>query len=291
MHNLLPPPAIREPTDYFKGRGGVTALPTPTDVLLFVRRERKQLQQKALQNRSHHRWVLMFNLQTGGQVHVNHRSHLLQPGDALLIMPYQFHHFTHLETSRLLWLFCTFELASTPLLDALRHRVLTVEGPAAEARNRLVALWEEAERATQPDPVHGPLLQSSVLQVLLELRQQAGSGAPALPVPPGNRLLETINRLLDAREPRPATIADLARHLDISESNLRARFRETAGVPLGQYLRNYRINRAMALLRTSDLPVSEVADESGFASPQAFSRAFREATGQSPRAYRSSFPV
>ena len=44
--------------------------------------------------------------------------------------------------------------------------------------------------------------------------------------------------------------------------------------------------RAMALLRTTKLPIAEVAAEAGFGSPQAFSRTFRQETGQAPRAYR-----
>lgn len=279
----LPYP-IREPHDYFKGRGSLSGIPTPGNILLFVRGEKTTLQQQALQNRSHHRWVLMFNLKTAGQVHVDHRSHTLHPGQALLVMPFQFHHFTHLESSRMEWLFCTFELEPTPLLDRLRHRVVDVGDEVLQARDRMLTLWNELETDPAPDPARSALLQATLLHLLLELRQCVNTLPPAVNTPPGNRLLETVNRLLDGDPSR--SINHLAAHLNISESGLRARFRETAGVPLGQYLRNVRINRAMALLRTTDLPVSEVATESGFASPQAFSRAFKDATTQNPREYR-----
>lgn len=279
---------IREPEDYFRGRGHLPALPTPTDVLLFVRRERSHLQQRALQNRSHHRWVLILNLQTRGQVHVDHRTHPLRPGQALLVTPYQFHHFTHLESGNLLWLFCTFELDSSPLLDPLRHRVVSVGGEALHARRRLLEAWRGTGTPDGADPVDGPLLQTEALRLLLLLRRDAGTRVPGAAAPAGRRLLETVNRQLAAGGNRPRSIGGLADRLGVSESTLRARFRETAGVPLGHYLRNYRINRAMALLRTTSLPVSEVSEEAGFTSPQAFSRAFRQATGRAPRDYRAS---
>ena len=52
------------------------------------------------------------------------------------------------------------------------------------------------------------------------------------------------------------------------------------------YIQNYRINRAMALLRTSTLTIADVAEEAGFGSPQAFSRIFKKETSYTPRAYR-----
>ena len=73
---------------------------------------------------------------------------------------------------------------------------------------------------------------------------------------------------------------------NLSESRLRALFKETAGISLGSHIQNYRLNRAMALLRTTKLPISEIAEEAGFGSPQAFSRIFRKELGHTPQAYR-----
>jgi AraC family transcriptional regulator of arabinose operon len=81
-------------------------------------------------------------------------------------------------------------------------------------------------------------------------------------------------------------VTDLATALNLSESRLRVLFKEVAGIPLGKYLQNYRINRAMALLRTTDLSIANTAEEAGFGSPQAFSRTFKKETGTSPRLYR-----
>jgi transcriptional regulator GlxA family with amidase domain len=66
---------------------------------------------------------------------------------------------------------------------------------------------------------------------------------------------------------------------------LRVLFKEAAGIPLGAYIQNYRLNRAMALLRTT-LSIADVAEEAGFGSPQAFRRFFKKETCQTPRKYR-----
>jgi AraC family transcriptional regulator len=47
-----------------------------------------------------------------------------------------------------------------------------------------------------------------------------------------------------------------------------------------------RIERAAHLLRTTRLPVQQVAEESGIPDPFQFSRFFKRHTGHSPRAYR-----
>lgn len=114
---------LEEPLDYFKGRGH-SVLPIPINILLYRRTTKIKLQQAALQNRSHHRYVLIFNFLTGGHVHLNNRVLPLQPGQSLLILPYQFHHFSQLESPQLKWLFCTFELPTTTLFEPLRNIVI-----------------------------------------------------------------------------------------------------------------------------------------------------------------------
>lgn len=277
---------IGEPEDYFQGRGHLFPFPTPKEILLFVRRDRKNLQQNALQNRSHHRWVLMFNLGTAGQVHVDQHTLRLSPGEAVLIQPFQFHHFTHLESEPLLWLFCTFELESAPILDPLRYQVVPVEDRVLSARHALLAAWRSMEEKESTESLSGARLQAALLTLLLELRESVQTTAPYPRTEPKNRLLEKLNRLLDRRADRPQTVSGLADQLSMSSSALRVKFQEVAGVPLGAYLKSHRIHRAMLFLRTTDQSVGMIATEVGYSSPPAFSRAFLAATGKTPLNYR-----
>jgi AraC-like DNA-binding protein len=271
---------IDEPADYFSGTGRAT-LPTPTNVLLFLRETRRSLQQDALQNRSHHRFVLARNLETDGHVHLDHLTMQLKPGQAILILPYQFHHFSQLSSNHLKWLFCTFELQPRTFLEPLRNRVLDLGSKTQALYDELLSEWHAPHEELQAEQ-----LQAVLLRLLLSLKQDRLRSATDLPPKPEDSLLQTINRLLAERSGRPVVVADLADALDYSESRLRAIFKEAAGVPLGSYIQNHRINRAMALLRTTKLPVAAVADDAGFGSPQAFSRIFKKETGQTPRAYR-----
>lgn len=59
-------------------------------------------------------------------------------------------------------------------------------------------------------------------------------------------------------------------------------FKEFYGYTPNQFLRTERLNYAMDLLKNSTAPISEVAIKSGYQSPGAFSRAFRQISKQSP---------
>jgi AraC-like DNA-binding protein len=271
---------FEEPADYFTGIGK-SRLPTPTEILLFLRESKAMLQQEALQNRSHHRFVLALNLETAGHIHVDNLDLPINPGQALLIMPFQFHHFSQLASNKLKWLFCTFEIESRTFLEPLCNRVIDVSEKTMKAYEELIQEWHQPHTGQQAEQV-----QTNLLLLLLSLKQDRRQTSNDLPPEPEDNLLRTVNRLMAEWRGRTVVVADLADAIGFSESRLRVLFKEAAGIPIGSYIQNYRLNRAMSLLRTTDLPIAEIAQEAGFGSPQAFSRIFKTETGATPRAYR-----
>lgn len=83
----------------------------------------------------------------------------------------------------------------------------------------------------------------------------------------------------------PTGLADAARKLAISTRTLQARL-EAEGTTFAALADTARREHALALLAQPDLPVTTVAARAGFATPSAFTRAFRRWTGQSPSEYR-----
>ena len=80
--------------------------------------------------------------------------------------------------------------------------------------------------------------------------------------------------------------AALADSLGMPYRTLRHVFaRETGSAPL-QYQLGIRLARAKSLLRSSDMPIAEIAESLGFNSTWYFSHFFAKETGTSPRAYR-----
>jgi len=271
---------LSDPSDYFPGTGN-SPLPAPQNILLFARHTKQKLQEEALLSRSHHRFVLIFNLETAGYVHIDHLTFRFYPGQMLLIHPFQFHHYSHLEKQKLKWGFCTFELDPQSFLAPLRNRIFKNSAAAGKLLAEILETWLAKKTGGQAEK-----LQALVLLLLIALKQSAAGAPAAVPVRAGGNILHRVNRFL--HEHPAAGISDFAENSGVSESWLREKFRKTAGISLGSHIRNCRINRAMMLLRTTDLPVAEIAGETGFSSLQSFSRAFKTGAGKSPRAYRNS---
>lgn len=82
---------------------------------------------------------------------------------------------------------------------------------------------------------------------------------------------------------RPWTVETLAREVGLSRSRLAERFAALVGIgPMG-YLAEWRMQRALALLEDGGASVREAARRVGYLSPAAFSRAFAQRFGRSPR--------
>jgi transcriptional regulator GlxA family with amidase domain len=99
------------------------------------------------------------------------------------------------------------------------------------------------------------------------------------------RLLRAKDRM-DAAPHEPWPIARLARVSRVSDAHFARAFKEAFGVPPHRYLLSRRIERATSLLRDSDLPITEIALQTGWASIGTFGRIFRDVTGETPGAMR-----
>ncbi|MGE6332723.1 cupin domain-containing protein [Stenotrophomonas sp. NPDC077659] len=81
------------------------------------------------------------------------------------------------------------------------------------------------------------------------------------------------------------TLEDLAETAGMSRSVFAASFRDAMGTTPGQYLQGWRVGLAQQALRQGR-PLKRIADEVGYGSEAALSRAFKAHTGQSPRQWR-----
>jgi AraC-like DNA-binding protein len=108
-------------------------------------------------------------------------------------------------------------------------------------------------------------------------------------VPPARHLLRARD-LADARYAEPLDVDDLARAAGLSRSHFSRQFRRAFGVSPHAYLLTRRLERAARLLRTTDYTVAEICLDVGLQSVGSFTTSFKRAYGQTPTAYRASFP-
>jgi len=100
-----------------------------------------------------------------------------------------------------------------------------------------------------------------------------------------NRRLLRARDAMDRAYAEPLDIPTLARIAYCSEAHFIRTFRAAFGETPNRYLQRRRVERAMFLLRTTDLDVTEVCLAVGFTSLGTFSRTFSAVVGQSPSDY------
>ncbi len=86
----------------------------------------------------------------------------------------------------------------------------------------------------------------------------------------------------------PIQVADISTHSGLSRRALERKFETVLGRSPASEIRRVHIERARELLATTDMPIPEVAEKSGFGSPEYLSFVFRQDTGQTPLKYRRS---
>src|ERR1700760_4375955 len=103
---------------------------------------------------------------------------------------------------------------------------------------------------------------------------------------------ELLRRLLRAKDRMDAAsheawpIRRLAKASNVSQAHFARSFKVAFAVPPHRCLLTRRIERATALLRETDLPITDIAFQTGWASLGTFGRIFRDITGETPRGMR-----
>jgi AraC-like DNA-binding protein len=107
--------------------------------------------------------------------------------------------------------------------------------------------------------------------------------------PPPARHLLRAKDTADRRYFEPLTVDDMARAAGLSRAHFSREFHRAFGESPHAYLLTRRLERAAALLRTTDRSVTDISLSVGMRSLGSFTTTFTRTYGASPRAYRAKF--
>lgn len=239
---------------------------------------------------------------TQGRVVITVRSQrcLAEAGDVLIILPQDMHAIEQHEGEAAEYYNILFRLS---LLDggagdvayerhiaplAARTRTLPVHLTPDSPLCRRIAPSIRSLIDTRHEPENEMLVKSGLYAVLHHLSRMSVS-----PSKTERAQASTYERLKPAlqsvREQPDAqlSLAQAAALCGYSPSHFARLFRELAGTSFAQYVKQYRLETAAEALRTSDLPITQIALDSGFHNLSYFTRAFAAQYGVTPSAYRA----
>lgn len=165
-------------------------------------------------------------------------------------------------------------------------RILPHRPSTPENATMLRYLFTRIIRTEQEPDGTGKQLNLRILLLSL-VREFATSGVQTPRSSRGNDPLQReLLTYLQQNYMEPLRLEDLSKQFHLSEKYLSRYFKQHFHLTLTQYLMHLRLTHARHLLETDDLPVTEVALQSGFSNVSHFIRSFHAAYQMSPLQYR-----
>jgi AraC-like DNA-binding protein/quercetin dioxygenase-like cupin family protein len=145
-----------------------------------------------------------------------------------------------------------------------------------------------AGEPAMPHRLQAPQRERLIAPLLIDEIERATQIRIDVPLPRDKRLRQLCETLLQNLADR-ATLGDRAAAIGASERTVARLFRDQLGMSWQQWRQQAVMAHALPLLARG-LPVSRVAQASGYATDSAFCAMFKAATGQSPTAFQRKKP-
>ncbi|MBQ7777489.1 MAG: response regulator [Oscillibacter sp.] len=102
-----------------------------------------------------------------------------------------------------------------------------------------------------------------------------------------NPSLKRVIEYIDQNYMHRLTLENVAQHVFLNKTYISQMFMKHLGISFVSYLESVRIYKAQELLQNTDMSVTKIAEETGYASQSYFTKAFKKRVGMSPLQYRS----
>lgn len=255
-------------------------MPVPHDIQISLH-QMKVEKDEINSGMFHQRFVLKIHLDGISKGYVGNKLLTFRPGEGILVFPFQPHRITETPDEkgqfRLLANF-TLSREDQSLLEPLRGKIISFSKPEYEQILRMLRCMDQPESEPQREAVFAL---SSLLILLIKKRDKVQHYNQDFP-----KNIQTAFDFIYRHYRENPNLKEIAFQLGMSVNGFRQMFlRETGRLP-GTFIRELRLKNAAEKLRYTRLPIQEISRQCGFATPFAFSRAFRSFFRLSPREFR-----
>ncbi len=147
------------------------------------------------------------------------------------------------------------------------------------------AFEEALERVKQALAAQASIPASVARHRIVELLIWLGDSGIFFGLPTAETLPQKIRSLVSSNLCRSWLSPEIARHFAMSEASMRRQL-AAADTSLSRIIIDVRLSRALELLQMTDLSVTQISLETGYASPSRFAARFKDRFGLSPREIR-----
>jgi AraC-like DNA-binding protein len=210
----------------------------------------------------------------------------IEAGQAFLLFPGIWHRYApHAETG---WHEHWVGFDGETARRWLRHRFFSPQNPVVKigAEDTVLATFSRVMQAVRANRPALQQILAGATNNLMGLFYSAQQAQSAVDVQNANVIERAISRIQDEFD-RNLDMKRLAQELCVSYSWFRHSFATHTGLSPHQYLLELRLVRARSLLAETELPVKEIALQTGFEDELYFSRLFRQKLNLTPTQWRN----
>lgn len=151
-----------------------------------------------------------------------------------------------------------------------------------QVKEIFISLCEHYHTGIETDDI---LLQSLILKLIYILNQNATHIIKLTPKSNNHKTIERALEYINSNLSADLTLERLASEVNFNTTYFHKLFKASTGKTLHEYVENQRIKKAINLLISTKLTLTQIAYECGFSSQSYFSYAFKKKNGSSPREY------
>jgi AraC-like DNA-binding protein len=279
-------PQLSRPADLLAGF--IAVRPDPGVPELVMAGEQWAPGGQFIAEHSHPVWEFYLQVDGDSAWRADHRTHRLRPGTLLVVAPNVAHRMSRRQAAGHHYYFAAIDLrACRARIPDLPHplapdRVTVLAGANGPAR-AFATLVREVTLVQPSRPIGLRLAVDSLVLETWRILSYPNSPPRAIGWHPG---VERVVTLVQQQPGRAWNVRALARLAGLSEGHLTERFVTDVGTTPHRFVLQTRLERARDSLEHSDVSVTQLAQDLGFASSQHLATAFHRRFGRSPTSLR-----
>ena len=224
---------------------------------------------------------------SGKAKHVlNDEEYLLERGSAHILNYYDFHELTMLEDSVLYCIHFDISMLNPKILQFLQYRnfhCIFNEEETIKITDRILELMAEKEAT---DTLRNIMIKNLINELVITvIRKSSPTQIEPAPLP-----IQQAVSYLNEHFSEKITLEKVAKELSFSANYIGKLFKSQMKCSFNDYLNTMRLKHACHLLNSTNMPIKEIANVSGYSSVEYFMYSFKNKMMMTPGEYRNQKP-